>query len=168
MRDIQASYSAIVVPAMQDFYIDNMHRFIELAHDYNADVILTHQPLLFATTKPLVGQEQMENTHPRLNFFALDDDAVDALSEVPTYRLEQAAYWSMKSFLASYAAQAEALKVLSESEGAGYVDVQALVDGAGPVAIFTSPYHFTFRGAWLIAEGLVPAVEKALSLPLCQ
>jgi hypothetical protein len=30
--------------------------------------------------------------------------------------------------------------------------------------VFTSPYHFTFRGARLLALGIVPEVERQLGL----
>lgn len=163
-KNTHLSQSSVLVPTMRDFYIDNMRHFIDVAKDQKAGVILAHQPLLFATTKPLVGNERLEDAHPRLNFFALDDDSIDALSEVPSYHLNQKAYWSMDNFLSSYEEQAEALKALSTASEVRYVDVQSFIDRSGPVAIFTSPYHFTFRGAQKIAEGLIPAVEEELNL----
>jgi hypothetical protein len=81
-----------------------------------------------------------------------------------SYRLAQTAYWDFDYFLESYRAQAAALKDVAGAVGAGYVDAQTAVDRAGPVAVFTSPYHFTFRGARLLALAIVPEVERQLGL----
>jgi hypothetical protein len=89
---------------------------------------------------------------------------LDALKEVPSYRLVQTAYWNFDLFLETYRAQAAVLKSVADEVGAGYVDAQAVVDKAGPVAVFTSPNHFTFRGARLLAIPIVAEVERQLGL----
>jgi lysophospholipase L1-like esterase len=153
-----------VVPHMRRLYTDNLREVASLARAHGAKVIMIHQPLLFASPKPLVGPEPAENLHPRFSFFAMPAKELEALNEVPSYRLVQTAYWDFDYFLETYREQAKALKDVAAGVGAGYVDAQAIVDAAGPVAVFTSPYHFTFRGARLLALGIVPEVERQLGL----
>ena len=164
LRDQDLARAKMVVPQIRRMYTDNLRHMANLARDHGAKVILIHQPLLFASPKPLVGTEVAENFHPRLSFFAMSEEELQALKEVPSFRLTQTAHWTLDYFLESYRNQALALKDLSGELGAGYVDAQSVVDNAGPVAIFTSAYHFTFRGAQLLARHIVPEVERQLGL----
>lgn len=164
IAEADAARARAVVPQMRRLYTDNLRAIASLARAHGADVIMIHQPLLFASPKPLVGPEPAENLHPRLSFFAMPEKELAALKEVPSYRLVQTAYWDFDFFLESYRRQAAALKDVAAGVGAGFVDAQAVVDAAGPVAVFTSPYHFTFRGARLLALAIVPEVERRLGL----
>lgn len=162
--EADAARARKVVPHMRRLYADNLREIASLARSHGAETIMVHQPLLFASPKPLVGPEPAENLHPKLNFYAMPANELEALKEVPSYRLVQTAYWDFDYFLESYRQQAGALKDVAAETGAGYVDAQTAVDRAGPVAVFTSPYHLTFRGARLLALHIVPEVERQLGL----
>ncbi len=162
--EADAARARKVVPHMRRLYADNLREIAALARGHGAKVMMVHQPLLFASSKPLVGPEPAESLHPRLSFFALPAIEFDALKEVPSYRLVQTAYWNFDLFLETYREQAAVLKSVADEMGAGYVDAQAVVDKAGPVAVFTSPYHFTFRGARLLALPIVAEAERQLGL----
>lgn len=164
LAEADAARARKVVPSMRRLYTDNLREIAGVARAHGAKVILIHQPLLFASPKPLVGPEPAENLHPRFSFFAMPEKELAALKEVPSYRLVQTAYWDFDYFLESYRQQAAALQAVAAELGAGYVDVQTAVDRAGPVAVFTSPYHFTFRGARLVAASIVPEIERQLGL----
>ncbi len=166
LADADAARARDIVPRMRRLYADNLREIAGLARSHGAKVMMVHQPLLFASPKPLVGPEPAENLHPRFGFFAIPAKELDTLKEVPSYRLAQTAYWDFDFFLETYREQAALLKSVAEDVGAGYVDAQAVVDKAGPIAVFTSPYHFTFRGARLLALPIAAEAERQLGLKL--
>lgn len=150
------------LPKAEDAYIRNMQLAIQLAKSNGINIIFAHQPLLFLTKKPLVGSEISESEHPNYNFFALDDASLDALTEVPSYRIHQPYFWSRQQFLATYIRQKNRLEKIAQDQSIPFMDFDYAINQIGPIAIFSSQVHFTFRGTTVISKELAQKVESYL------
>lgn len=125
-------------------------------------LFLLISPCFFLTKKPLVGSEISESEHPNYNFFALDDAPLDALTEVPSYRIHQPYFWSRQQFLATYIRQKNRLEKIAQDQSIPFIDFDHAINQIGPIAIFSSQVHFTFRGTTVISKELAQKVESYL------
>lgn len=153
-RDAQNRIARVCVERSEQAYIRNMRAAIRVAHDHNIHPVVIQQPLLFLTRKPLVGSEIIESEHPNYNFFGVPENDLDLLKEVPTYRVKQTKLWDKRAYTESYQRQKNHLKQIATETGAHWIDVAPTIDAAGPIATFTSPVHFTFRGTALIGQAI--------------
>ena len=160
-RDETAKKVVPTIAAGYRFYIENIEAITALAARHKIAVVAVQQPLMFATRKQLIAQEVTETAHLRLSHFSMTENELEALTEVPSYRLDQTQYWKWQSFVDGYEKQKAQLATFAASAGIEYIDIMPAINAAGQVPVFSSPIHYTYRGAELIAGAMVPGVERA-------
>jgi hypothetical protein len=161
-RDRDSAVAKRCLGRAEGIYLRNMGMAARLATDNGIDVAFVHDPMLLMTKKPLVGAEVTERETANYNNFALSDEELAALREVPTYRIDQAYVWDRSLYFQSYAEQKQALHALADRLGVRFVEFEPVIDQAGPVAIFSTRIHYTFRGARLVGDALADAVVDRL------
>jgi hypothetical protein len=143
-------------------YLRNMGMAARLATDNGIKVAFIDEPILFETKKPMVGPELTEAEHANYNNFALTDEELAALRDVPTYRLDQAYVWDKALYIQSYREQKQQLGALAGRLGARFIELEPAIDKAGPVAIFSTRIHYTFRGTKLVGDAIADGVADLL------
>jgi peptidoglycan/LPS O-acetylase OafA/YrhL len=164
-RDAQRAVAQICVPRATDAYLLNMRSAAGLLDGLGINSLIVAQPNLYATTKPLTGNEKQEFEHSLVQSFAVTDAQLDAMVSVPSFRVTQNKLRELGRFLDGYDDQKQRLKRLAAEVNARYLDPQSQVDGAGAVAIYSSTIHFTFRGARLLGEQLAAEALMILASP---
>lgn len=149
------------IEAGHKFFINNVKSTVSLALRNGIEIIVAQQPYLFATRKQLVAQELSKVVHGRLSHFTLSDEELDALTEIPPYRLSQTEYWHWESVVSAYEEQKTLLSEYARSAGITYIDVMPAIDKAGQMPVFSTPIHYTYRGAELVAGVLLPDIKSA-------
>ena len=150
------------VPKAINFYLENQLAIFRLANDNNIDVIFAQQPMIYTTTKPLLDHETLESQSAKYFFFAMEDEELDKLDTVKSYRVKQTQYWDLDYFVKTYKDQNVSLKKLANDLDAGYIDITGWVNKAGDRSIFSSQAHYTFEGAEYLASGIAPYIINRL------
>ena len=144
------------------FYLENQLAIFRLANDNNIDVIFAQQPLIYTTTKPLLDHESLEVQSAKYFFFAMEDEELDKLNNVKSYRVKQTQFWNLDYFIKTYKEQNKSLKKLANDLNAGYIDITEWVDKAGNRSIFSSQAHYTYEGAEYLASGIAHYILNRL------
>lgn len=142
----------------QDAYLRTMSGIAELGAREGFLVIFAHQPTIFSTGKMLMGVESTELQHYNETFFAMTDEEIAETRSVPSYRLKQPHLWNKSLYRENYHKQKQRLMSLASQKNVVFVDLDREIEAAPEQVIFSSPIHYTFRGARLIGEKIASEI----------
>lgn len=135
----------------------NLQSFVHLAQNACVDVVLTHQPYVYASTKKLMRWEQslIESS----NLTDISEEQVSALDSVPAYLVGQKPALDRKEFRRSYLGHIAITEKIARRYGAGFVDGQKIVDRVdGPV--YYDPVHLTALAHRVLADAIGDEILK--------
>lgn len=150
------------IPLGIRFYIENMRTIANISKQKEVEVLFIQQPLLYSTKKTLLAHEISEYIHGRISYFALTEDELNKIQYIPTPNMSQRFYWDFDDFVNGYDKQKKALETLTTNLNVNYHDVMLDIDKTENIPVFSSPVHYTYRGAKIIADSIVPVVNKIL------
>lgn len=155
-------------PERQEVWLSSMQSIVDLAKARGADAVVTQIPVMMAAKKPLVGFEKVYWQARSLTSFALPEIRVRALTEIDRFGFEQIRnnhqMFDPVTFGDWYRGMNRRLETLASGRGAGYVDLQTVLDRPehAAKALFISHAHWNAEGLDILAEEVFGVVRRRI------
>ncbi len=145
-----------------DFYIGNIDLIVQHASSNNIKVVLIQQPLIYNIDKKLVGDEIDIIKHKKIEYFALQDEELSSLENIPTYEIQRKYFLDYDQYRINYERQNERLDKLAIKRDVNYLDLGDKLQKIDHLPIFTSLVHFTYHGTEIISEIIFNKIHNIL------
>ena len=166
-RKEKKKYNSLVaecMPIALNHFRNNISLMADLAKRHNALFFAGSLPELAVTKKQLAGNEVVENYLTENYFFALTEDELNNLDQLPRSRYKQRYLADKQTYLDNVNRFEISLRGISNSANANYIHLGEFSDQLGDdIQLFATSIHFTNEGADLLAQEITRQV--ALKLP---
>ncbi len=160
IRDDHTKMVMDYFPTYLKFYLSTMEDIANLASSNDIDVMFIQTPMLYGSKKKLLGEELTHYFHVGQAHFALSDNELSKLKEIPTYQLEATSklqkkyFFDLEEFISGYAYQASKLEELSIRKNVIYHDIKPVIDAERNNVVFNEFSNTTAYGSKLYADSI--------------
>ena len=137
-------------------YIGNMEIIANFAKSQNIKVLFILQPILYEAEqiKNLVAQEVTEYIHSQTGFFAKSNSDIKYTDDVTSELIGSKYYWDLNQYIDNYKKLRVELTNLCKRLEVDCLDINEIIKNNKNQPIFSSPFHYTYIGAEIFAQGI--------------